>query len=316
MGNWHSKSPTESDRPPNPLPAAPITEQSLFLPEQRTALFLLWLKRSSLLYHSLSCNIIREIVAYESDVVLLVLAKFRLLLYNPSTDEVISPRKVLFLPPDPFFCVVTVSEVLAVSMSTENKPTVWMNLVSWECREFAELPGGKFHPAALVALGWVYTFGGRWPENSQSSCEKVSPQCTAWKDLPALSRPQNPTACRLNWDVYLPDSTYFHYLDIFNLRSESFRTIALTMKVAWLPVAVISRGILTLLGDGKHIAQWSIYENSKEMTILKKKHVIAGPSSCVPLCRGGKWIWINHTNAQLHIYDPESQRVGTKGMDL
>jgi len=88
------------------------------------------------------------------------------------------------------------------------------------------------------------------------------------------------------------------------------------MKVAWLPVAVISNGVLTLLGDGNHIAQWSIEENSKEMTVLKKNHVIAGPSSCVPLCREGKWIWINHTNARLHIYDPESQRLGTKGLDL
>lgn len=318
MGTRETKPLTEPDKPSKqPLePHLSKLPHELLLPEQRTALFLLWLKRNSVLYFSLSCNIIREVQTYESDIVLPVLCGFKLVLYNPSTDEIIPARKVMLLPPDPFFSVINVTEVLAMSMSTPCKPTAWVNLVSWESREFAGLPLGKFHPAALAALGWVYTFGGQWPGSSLASCEKVSPGSAAWKELPALSRPQNPTASRLNWDVYLPDSTYFQYMDVFSLRSESFRSISLSMKIAWLPVSVISRGVLTLLGDGKHIAQWSIDENSKEMTIWKKKHAIAGPSSCIPLCRGGKWIWINHASAQLHIYDPDSQKIGIKTLDF
>lgn len=315
MGIRETKPLAEPDKPFS-QPFIPQLPHELLLPEQRTALFLLWLKRNSLLYSRLSCNIIREVQTYESDIVLPVLSGFKLLLYNPSTDEVIPARKAVLLPPDPFFCVINVTEVLAISMSTASKPTAWVNLVSWEYKEFLVLPLGKFHPAAIVALGWVYTFGGQCPGTSLAACEKVSPNSTVWKDLPALSRPQNPTASRLNWDVYLPDSTYFQYMDVFNLRSESFRLISISMKVAWLPISVISRGVLTLLGDGKHIVQWSIQENSKEMTIWKKKHVIAGPSSSIPLCRHGKWIWINHASAQLHIYDPDTQKVGIKTLDF
>lgn len=298
--------PTESDNDC-------VDTGSFLLPEQRTALHLLWLKRTLRMYRRLSNNIIREILLYESDIILPLYRYPLLTIYNPSTDEIIATPKYLDLPPNPFFCVLNNSEVLVVSMS-QNTDTAWVNLVSWECRPFPGFPQGKYGPAAIVATGYVYTFGGHGLDGCDSSCEKARPTSRNWASLPCLSRPQSPTACRYHWEVYLPDSSYFEYMDVFDLRSESFRVIPLKMKVAWTPISLITEGILTLLGDGKHICQWVISDTSKEFITYTEKHAIAGPSSCQPLWRLQKWLWINHVSGKLHIYSPGTRKVASKDL--
>lgn len=277
--------------------------------DQRPAIFLLWLRLSTPLYQRLSRNIIREVYSYKCvDDLIPFLQGSHLAVYNLSTGTAVSFPKPAHLPAGAFFCLVT--KVLAVVLPCEqpSRETAILDLARWKCEDLRRFRESKRRPAAIAVDEVVYTFGGLNDCFPSISCDQLCVQEKVWRRMGDLSRCCCPSACHYEGRIYLPDTSPFDRMDVYNIHFAQFTTVVVETQLPWMPVSILSEGVMTLLGAGKQLARRSLKKAMRRMEELRTDCAV-GPGSCQPIRDGKQWYWVQADCLMLHSFAPASLKV-------